>query len=201
MAETTVTFENTMRMGDLDGDSVSFPPCAASVPIPMELSKGIEEELKTSAGQLSYPTPNPYALQSIPIHHRAAQETRLVVRTPMDHFRTPDAHDQTLRATHVRKIPETVSAAVAAAAVPEHTKQIAANTAVIRSCFIQHISVAALSSPLHVGPKDKPRGSTHARWTLQHCSVAYHTRLLILPRCREKPYEFLAIPSTAKPNW
>ncbi|TDH65706.1 hypothetical protein CCR75_002986 [Bremia lactucae] len=37
MAESTVTFGNTMRMGDLDGGSVTPPACAASVHIPEEL--------------------------------------------------------------------------------------------------------------------------------------------------------------------
>ncbi|TDH73737.1 uncharacterized protein CCR75_003318 [Bremia lactucae] len=37
MVESTVTFGNTMRMGDLYGGSVTLPPCAASVPIPEEL--------------------------------------------------------------------------------------------------------------------------------------------------------------------
>ena len=200
MAETTVTFENTMRMGDLDGDSVSFPPCAASVPIPMELSKGIEEELKTSAGQLSYPTPNPYALQSIPIHHRAAQETRLVVRTPMDHFRTPDAHDQTLRATHVRKIPETVSAAVAAAAVPEHTKQIAANTAAIW-VWVMHKAVAALSSPLHVGPKGQTAWVNACASELAALVSGLPYPDAYIASMQGEILRVLAMPLTVKHNW
>ncbi|TDH72662.1 hypothetical protein CCR75_008473 [Bremia lactucae] len=77
----------------------------------------------------------------------------MLVRPPMDHLRTPDTHDQTLRATRVRKIPETVSSAVAAAAVAERTNQTAANTTAIRARVIQHKAVAALSSQLPVGPK------------------------------------------------
>ncbi|TDH65707.1 hypothetical protein CCR75_002987 [Bremia lactucae] len=86
----------------------------------------------------------------------------------MDHLRTPDTHDQTLRATRVLKIPETASAAVAAAAVLERTKQIAANTTAIRAWVIQHKAVAAMSINCQLSPKVKLRGLTHARWTLQH---------------------------------
>lgn len=50
MAESTVTFGNTMCLNDLDGGAVTSPPCAASVPIPVKLAKSIEEELKGSSG-------------------------------------------------------------------------------------------------------------------------------------------------------
>ena len=47
----------------------------------------------------------------------------VAVRSPMAHVRAPDTHDLTLRTTGVRKVPNTASAAVAAAAEPERTKQ------------------------------------------------------------------------------
>ncbi|TDH66815.1 uncharacterized protein CCR75_009473 [Bremia lactucae] len=52
----------------------------------------------------------------------------MLVRIPMNYLRTPDTHDQTLRMTRVRKIPQTASAAIAAAAVPKLAKQTDANT-------------------------------------------------------------------------
>ncbi|TDH73734.1 uncharacterized protein CCR75_003319 [Bremia lactucae] len=124
----------------------------------------------------------------------------MLVRLLMDHLRTPDTHDQTLRATRVRRIPDTVSAAVASAAVPEHTKQTAANTTAVRAWVIQHKAVAALSSQLPVGPKGQTAWGQRMCVGLAARSVVYRTRLLILPRCREKPCEFLAMPLTAKPN-
>ena len=50
MADSTFTFGNTMRMDDLGGGAVTPPSCAASVPIPEDLAKDIEDELKASSG-------------------------------------------------------------------------------------------------------------------------------------------------------
>ena len=50
MAESTIEFEFTMCPHDLDEGVVTPPPCAASVPIPADLVKAIEEELKASSG-------------------------------------------------------------------------------------------------------------------------------------------------------
>lgn len=50
MAESTVTFENTMCINDLDGGAVAPPPCVSSVLISAELAKAIEEDLKVSSG-------------------------------------------------------------------------------------------------------------------------------------------------------
>ena len=79
--------------------------------------------------------------------------TQVAVRSPIEHRRAPDLHDQTLRATRVRKIPATASAAVAAAAVPESTKQISANAAAIRKWVSLHKAVATLPATVPVGPK------------------------------------------------
>uniref|UniRef100_A0AAV1TSW8 Uncharacterized protein n=1 Tax=Peronospora matthiolae TaxID=2874970 RepID=A0AAV1TSW8_9STRA len=50
----------------------------------------------------------------------------------MENKRTPETHAQSLRATRFRKVTKAASAALAAAAVPEHTKQVIENTAAIR---------------------------------------------------------------------
>ncbi|TDH66911.1 hypothetical protein CCR75_000412 [Bremia lactucae] len=104
----------------------------------------------------------------------------MLVRIPTDHLCTPDIHDQTLRVTRVRKIPETASAAVAAA-VPERTKQTDANTTATWAWAIQHKAVAALSSQLPVCPK----GQT--TW-VNACALDLATLS-----------ELLAMPLTAKP--
>ena len=109
------------------------PPCAFSVPISAELIKAIEEELNASYGVTEYLKTGASGLTTRHVAVMGNICTQVAVRSPMEHFRAPNPHDQTLRATRVRKIPDTASAAVAAAAVPESTKQILANTAAIRT--------------------------------------------------------------------
>ena len=77
----------------------------------------------------------------------------VAVRAPMAHVRAPVTNDQTLRATRVRKVPKTTSAAVAAAAEPESTKQLSVNTAAIRKWVSRHKAVAKLPATMPVGPK------------------------------------------------
>ena len=55
----------------------------------------------------------------------------MTIPFPLVPVRTQDTHDRTLRAIRVHKVPDTASAAVAAAAVSENTKQISVNTVVI----------------------------------------------------------------------
>uniref|UniRef100_M4BLI1 Uncharacterized protein n=1 Tax=Hyaloperonospora arabidopsidis (strain Emoy2) TaxID=559515 RepID=M4BLI1_HYAAE len=64
------------------------------------------------------------------------------------HPMSPDAHFQTLRATRIRKIPDAASAAVAAAAVPDRTKQRAENSAMVRRWASQHKGMASVSDVL-----------------------------------------------------
>ena len=71
----------------------------------------------------------------------------------MDLNRLQDPHDQSLRATRVRKVPDIASAAVAAAAVPENTNQLAANTAMIRKWVNQHKVATAIPATTPIGPK------------------------------------------------
>ena len=61
----------------------------------------------------------------------------MTIAPPLVPIRTQDTHDRTLRATRVRTVIDIASAAVAAAAVPEHTKQISANTVAIRKWIYQ----------------------------------------------------------------
>ena len=49
MAESRVAFGTTMCLHDLDEGALTPPSCAASVPIPADLAKAIEEELKASS--------------------------------------------------------------------------------------------------------------------------------------------------------
>ena len=50
VADRHVAFGHTMILYDLGGDLVTPPPCAASVPLPAELSKGIEDDIYRSSG-------------------------------------------------------------------------------------------------------------------------------------------------------
>ena len=81
--------------------------------------------------------------------------TQVAARSPIEHFRAPDPHDQTLRGTGIRKITDSASAAVVAAAVPESTKQISANTAAIRKWVSQHKAMAALPAAMPLIPKEQ----------------------------------------------
>ena len=138
-----------MCLNDLDGGAVTPPPCSASVPIPAELAKAIEQELKNSSGAIEEPS----GLTTRPTAGMGDLCTQVASRSSIEHFRAPNPHDQTLRATRVRKIPDTASAAVAANAVPESTKPISASTAAIRKWFIQHKAVATLPAFTPIGPK------------------------------------------------
>ena len=67
--------------------------------------------------------------------------------------RPQDPHDQTLRPTRVRKVPDSASAAVAATAMLETTNQLAANTAMIRKWVNQHKVATAIPATTPIGPK------------------------------------------------
>ena len=153
MAESTVTFGNTMCLNDLNGGAVTPPPCAASVPIPADLAKAIEEELKASSGVIDVSGTGASSFLTRPTASTGGLCTQVAVRSSMEQCRVPDPHDQTLRATRVRKIPDSASAAVAAAAVPESIKQISLNTAAIRKWVSLHKAMAALPPTMPVGPK------------------------------------------------
>ena len=70
----------------------------------------------------------------------------------MAYFHTSDTQDHILLATRVRKVPDTASAAVAAAAGPEGLKQMYASTDAIRKWAIQHKAVATLPATMPVDP-------------------------------------------------
>ena len=76
LEESTVTFGHTMYINDLDGGAVTPPPCAASVPLPVDLSKAIEEELKASSGILADPFENNNDQPSRPTVCKDAHGTR-----------------------------------------------------------------------------------------------------------------------------
>ncbi|CAI5703593.1 unnamed protein product [Peronospora effusa] len=135
MADSTFEFGNTMRMDDLGGGTVTPPPCATSVPIPAELAKAFEKELKASSGYISDLAMGPYGLLTRSIDSGEVSSTQVALNSPMNLIRPRDTHDQTLRATRVRKVPDTAPAAVAATVVPESTKYISANTAAILNGF------------------------------------------------------------------
>ena len=84
-----------------------------------------------------------------------------VFRSSMAHGRAPDTHDQTLRATRMRKVSETAFAALATAAVLESTKQISAKC----DCDSQ-ISQPAQSSCNTTG--------YHVSWTKETSGVDNH---------------------------
>ncbi|CAH0488122.1 unnamed protein product [Peronospora farinosa] len=153
MANSTFEFGNTMRMDDLGGGAVTPPPCAARVPIPVEIAKALEDELKASSGSISDLAMGTYGLLTRSIDSGKVSNTHVALNSPMNLIRPRDTHDQTLRATRVRKVPYTASAAVAAAAVPESTRHISANTAAIRRWVSQRKVVSAVPTTLPVGPK------------------------------------------------
>ena len=106
----------------MDEGVVNPPPCAASVPIPADLAKATEEELKASSGVIDVSDTGASSFLTRPTASTGGLCTQVAVRSSMEQCRVPDPHDQTLRATRVRKIPDSASAAVAAAAVPESIK-------------------------------------------------------------------------------
>ena len=73
----------------------------------------------------------------------------------MDLNRPQDPHDQTLCATRVRKVPYSASAVVAAAAVPESTDKLAANTAVICKWVIQRKVTTTVPATMPIDPKSQ----------------------------------------------
>ena len=77
----------------------------------------------------------------------------MTIAPPLVPIRTQDTHDRTLRATRVRTVIDIASAAVAAAAVPEHTKQISANNVAIRTWFFQRQVVTTVPTTLPIGSK------------------------------------------------
>ena len=107
-----------MRMDDLGGGDVTPPSCAASVPIPEELAKAIEDELKASSGTIADTNMGTYGLLPRPVDTHETLSTHVTIPSPLAPIRTQDTHDRTLRATRARKVSDTASAAVAAAAVP-----------------------------------------------------------------------------------
>ncbi|CAI5713866.1 unnamed protein product [Peronospora effusa] len=153
MADSTSEYGNAMRMDDLGGRTVTPPPCSASVPIPAELAKVCKDELEASSGDISDPSMGTYGLLTRSIDSGEVSSTRVALNSPMDLIHPRDTHDQTLRATRVRKVPDTASAAVDAAAVPESTKHMSANTTAIRKWVSQRKMLTALPATLPVGPK------------------------------------------------
>ena len=99
MAESTVTFGNTMCLNDLNGGAVTPPPCAASVPIPADLAKAIDQELKASSGVLDDPETGASGSPKRPDAGMDDLCSVVAVRSPMAHVRAPDTHDLTLRTT------------------------------------------------------------------------------------------------------
>ena len=134
MAENTLAFGDTIRLDNLGGGSVTPPQCATSIPIPAELAKAVSEEIElTPSTQLA--STCLHTDDSDTGAFRGSVSPRVIdtaAASDVTTTRTPDAHFQTLRATRIRKIPDAASAAVAAAAVPDRTKQIAENTAMLR---------------------------------------------------------------------
>ena len=88
MADSTFTFGNTMRMDDLGGGGVTPTSCAASVPIPEELAKDIEDELKASSGTIADADMGAYDLLPRPIIIHETLSTQVTIRSPLVTIRT-----------------------------------------------------------------------------------------------------------------
>ena len=73
-----------MCLDDLAGrvGAVTAPPCAASVPIPAELAKAIEEELKDSSGVISDSTTDASGLPPRPTASMDDLCTKVGARLP-----------------------------------------------------------------------------------------------------------------------
>ena len=121
-----------MCLHDLDEGTVTPPPCAASVPIPPDLAKAIDKELKASYELLEDSKTGASGSPKRPDGGMGDPCSEVAVRSPMAQVCAPDTHNQTLCATRVRKDPHTTSAAVVATDVSASTKQMLANTAAIR---------------------------------------------------------------------
>ena len=115
----------------------------------------IEEELNTSSGVFDVHETGASGLTTRPAAGTGDLCTEVAVRFPKEHARAPDPHNQTLRATRVRKITESASAEVAAAVVPESTKLLSTNKSAIRQWVIQNKSVAKLPTTMPAGPKEQ----------------------------------------------
>ena len=153
MAESTVAFGDTMCLHDLDEGAVTPPPGAASVPIPAYLAKVIDEELKASSGVLEDLETGPSGSLNRPDAGMGDLSSAVSVRSLMAYVRALDTHDQTLRATRVRKFPDIASAAVAAAAEPESMKHLSSNKTSIFKWVSQHKGAAKLLATMPVVPK------------------------------------------------
>ena len=88
-----------------------------------------------------------------PIGTHEALSTQVTIRFPLGPICTQDTHDRTLRATRICKVPDTASAAVAAAAVLETTKRILANTVALRMWISQRQVMTTVPTTLPIGPK------------------------------------------------
>ena len=164
MADITFSFENTMKMDDRGEGAVTLPSCTASVSIPEELDKAIEDELKASSGTISDTDMSTYDLLPRPIGTHETLSTQVTIPSPLIPIRTQDTHNRTLRATRVLKVPDTASAAVAAATGSESKKQISANTAVIRKWISQRQVVTTVPTTFPIGPKGQSAWILCVRW-------------------------------------
>ena len=79
----------------------------------------------------------------------------MTIPSPLILIRTQDTRDRKLHATRLRKDPDTASAAVATAVVPERKKQISANTDAIRKLVSQRQVVTAVPATLPISPKEQ----------------------------------------------
>ena len=132
MAASSATLGHTMRLDDLGPGAVTPALCAASVPIPAELAKAIADELTILSGIVTGQDLSNRDTATLTQGDHEETLFHMAVQSSMDHMRAPDPRAQTLRITRFRKLLNTVSAAVAAAAMSEITRQISVNTVAIR---------------------------------------------------------------------
>ena len=133
-----------MRIDDLDSGTVTPPQYATSISIPTALAKAIYEEVQASSCTMLAPVPCDRGMGTSDVSEWLSPRLAdLRVPTNLDTLRTTNTHDQTLRATRVRKVPESSSASGADTAFPERTKNMAKNTAAIK-----HWSSSAKVCPL-----------------------------------------------------
>ena len=71
-----------------------------------EIDQAIKDELKASSEKISEPEMSDFRLVKRSIGKYEDPGTQLAIRSPMDLNRPQDPHDQTLRATRVRKVPD-----------------------------------------------------------------------------------------------
>ena len=177
-------------MDDLYGGAVTPPSCATSVPLPAELTKDIEGELKTSSDTIAVPEMGTCDLFSRPIGTHETLSTQVKITIPVGlhshsrYSRSDVACNQSAQGSRRRSTGS--------------TKQISANTDTIRKWISQHQVVTTVPSTLPIGPKRQSAWITMCAFKLAALASDLPYPVACLVSMQGKPFEPLGILSTAR---